>query len=430
MHRHDCPTPSTACSGCCCPGPHLHDPDQLKDGSRTWSSSLTRCTPSLACTMRSSCHHHAGDHIGTVEQWEHNRDILKEAITEMGQGLRDQQGDGAAGPSWTSTWPAPRAQQCGAIQLRLSSRARFGGVRGRGQREAPPIMIHRVVLNHRAVHRRHHRAALRPARFPRLAPVQVKCSPSPTGAAEYADQEMTTAKPWTAGLPVGPAATAKIGFIRQEPVGKATLYAGGAGDKGGRDPATWPSAQPPRRADRHELRRLCRQAGDEVNSKALGRTDLPRFDTPWADRYGSGHVPPARRSKILRTDPHLLEECTAAITQAAAIPSSRLLVAVPLASSSAVGVNAGALSARDTRASHRSPAAPSSERAGDGGCADRPPSGQVTRSSVSSSGSASCISFLIRTTNRYCFQIHARPVAQSPLGLSYRLFPYRDFMYC
>ena len=60
------------------------------------------------------------DHIGTVEQWEHNQDILKEAITEMGKTYVINEGDGAFyGPkldfhladSLGRTW------QCGTIQL-------------------------------------------------------------------------------------------------------------------------------------------------------------------------------------------------------------------------------------------------------------------------------------------------------------------------
>ena len=58
------------------------------------------------------------DHIGTVEQWEHNQDILKEAITEMGKTYVINEGDGAFyGPkldfhladSLGRTW------QCGTI---------------------------------------------------------------------------------------------------------------------------------------------------------------------------------------------------------------------------------------------------------------------------------------------------------------------------
>ena len=44
------------------------------------------------------------DHIGTVEQWEHNQDILKEAITEMGKDFTINEGDGrvSTARSWTS----------------------------------------------------------------------------------------------------------------------------------------------------------------------------------------------------------------------------------------------------------------------------------------------------------------------------------------
>ena len=74
------------------------------------------------------------DHIGTVEEWEFNQDILKKAITAMGKDFVINEGDGAFyGPKLDfhiedclgRTWPP-------------------GGVR-----------------LHRAVHRRHHRALLR-----------------------------------------------------------------------------------------------------------------------------------------------------------------------------------------------------------------------------------------------------------------------------
>ena len=35
------------------------------------------------------------DHIGTVEEWEHNQDILKNAITDMGKTFEVNEGDGA-----------------------------------------------------------------------------------------------------------------------------------------------------------------------------------------------------------------------------------------------------------------------------------------------------------------------------------------------
>ena len=90
------------------------------------------------------------DHIGTVEQWEHNQDILKEAITEMGKAYVINEGDGAFyGPkldfhladSLGRTW------QCGTIQLDSQLPERFEleytGADGEKHR---PVMIHRVVL--------------------------------------------------------------------------------------------------------------------------------------------------------------------------------------------------------------------------------------------------------------------------------------------
>mgnify|MGYP000040167028 FL=1 len=90
------------------------------------------------------------DHIGTVEQWEHNQDILKEAITEMGKTYVINEGDGAFyGPkldfhladSLGRTW------QCGTIQLdsQLPERFELEYV-GADNEKHRPIMIHRVVL--------------------------------------------------------------------------------------------------------------------------------------------------------------------------------------------------------------------------------------------------------------------------------------------
>ena len=90
------------------------------------------------------------DHIGTVEQWEHNQDILKEAITEMGKDYEVNEGDGAFyGPkldfhladSLGRTW------QCGTMQLdsQLPERFELEYVGEDGQKHRP-VMIHRVVL--------------------------------------------------------------------------------------------------------------------------------------------------------------------------------------------------------------------------------------------------------------------------------------------
>ncbi len=90
------------------------------------------------------------DHIGTVEQWERNQDILKEAITEMGKEFDINEGDGAFyGPkldfhladSLGRTW------QCGTIQLdsQLPERFELEYVGEDGQKHRP-VMVHRVVL--------------------------------------------------------------------------------------------------------------------------------------------------------------------------------------------------------------------------------------------------------------------------------------------
>ena len=132
------------------------------------------------------------DHIGTVEQWEHNQDILKEAITEMGKDFEVNEGDGAFyGPkldfhladSLGRTW------QCGTVQLDSQLPERFeleySGEDGEKHR---PVMLHRVVLG--SIERfigviTEHFAGAFPAW---LAPVQVKVLPVTDRAAEYADQ--------------------------------------------------------------------------------------------------------------------------------------------------------------------------------------------------------------------------------------------------
>ena len=132
------------------------------------------------------------DHIGTVEQWEHNQDILKEAITEMGKEYEVNEGDGAFyGPkldfhladSLGRTW------QCGTVQLdsQLPERFELEYIGEDGQKHRP-VMIHRVVLG--SIERfigviTEHFAGAFPAW---LAPVQVKVLPVTDRAAAYADQ--------------------------------------------------------------------------------------------------------------------------------------------------------------------------------------------------------------------------------------------------
>jgi len=90
------------------------------------------------------------DHIGTVEEWERNQDILKNAITEMGKTFVINEGDGAFyGPkldfhladSLGRTW------QCGTIQLDSQLPERFElEYTGEDGQKHRPVMIHRVVL--------------------------------------------------------------------------------------------------------------------------------------------------------------------------------------------------------------------------------------------------------------------------------------------
>ncbi len=90
------------------------------------------------------------DHIGTVEEWERNQDILKDAITEMGKRFTVNEGDGAFyGPkldfhladSLGRTW------QCGTIQLDSQLPERFElEYTGEDGQKHRPVMIHRVVL--------------------------------------------------------------------------------------------------------------------------------------------------------------------------------------------------------------------------------------------------------------------------------------------
>ena len=132
------------------------------------------------------------DHIGTVEEWEFNQDILKKAITAMGKDFVINEGDGAFyGPKLDfhiedclgRTW------QCGTIQLDSQLPERFDleyiGEDGLKHR---PVMIHRVVFG--SIERfigvitEHFAGA-----FPLwLSPVQVKVLPVTERAHEYANQ--------------------------------------------------------------------------------------------------------------------------------------------------------------------------------------------------------------------------------------------------
>ena len=130
------------------------------------------------------------DHIGTVEEWERNQDILKAAITDMGKEFVINEGDGAFyGPkldfhladSLGRTW------QCGTIQLDSQLPERFElEYTGEDGQKHRPVMIHRVVLG--SIERfigviTEHFAGAFPAW---LAPVQVKVLPVTDRAEEYA----------------------------------------------------------------------------------------------------------------------------------------------------------------------------------------------------------------------------------------------------
>ncbi|MDD5937882.1 MAG: threonine--tRNA ligase [Clostridiales bacterium] len=132
------------------------------------------------------------DHIGTVEEWERNQDILKNAITDMGKDFVINEGDGAFyGPkldfhladSLGRTW------QCGTIQLDSQLPERFElEYTGEDGQKHRPVMIHRVVLG--SIERfigviTEHFAGAFPAW---LAPVQVKILTVTDRADSYAAQ--------------------------------------------------------------------------------------------------------------------------------------------------------------------------------------------------------------------------------------------------
>ena len=113
------------------------------------------------------------DHIGTVEEWERNQDILKAAITAMGKEFVINEGDGAFY----------------AIQLDSQLPERFElEYTGEDGQKHRPVMIHRVVLG--SIERfigviTEHFAGAFPAW---LNPVQVKVLPVTDRASGYADR--------------------------------------------------------------------------------------------------------------------------------------------------------------------------------------------------------------------------------------------------
>jgi len=130
------------------------------------------------------------DHIGTVEEWERNQDILKNAITAMGKDFVINEGDGAFyGPKldFHLSDSLGRTWQCGTIQLDSQLPERFElEYTGEDGAKHRPVMIHRVVLG--SIERfigviTEHFAGAFPAW---LAPVQVKVLTVTERADEYA----------------------------------------------------------------------------------------------------------------------------------------------------------------------------------------------------------------------------------------------------
>ena len=174
------------------------------------------------------------DHIGTVEQWEHNQDILKEAITEMGKSFTINEGDGAFyGPKldFHLSDSLGRTWQCGTIQLdsQLPERFELEYVGEDGAKHRP-VMIHRVVLG--SIERfigvitEHFGGA-----FPTwLSPVQVKVMPITDRSADYAKK--VAAELDAAGVRVETdLRNEKIGYKIREAQSKKIPYMPIVGDK-------------------------------------------------------------------------------------------------------------------------------------------------------------------------------------------------------
>ncbi|HJB32447.1 MAG TPA: threonine--tRNA ligase [Candidatus Oscillibacter excrementavium] len=167
-------------------------PDQLKDVIQETVRLFDEVYSTFGLSYAIELSTMPEDHIGTVEEWEHNQDILKNAITDMGKDFTINEGDGAFyGPkldfhladSLGRTW------QCGTIQLdsQLPERFELEYIGEDGQKHRP-VMIHRVVLG--SIERfigviTEHFAGAFPVW---LNPVQVKVLPITDRALEYADQ--------------------------------------------------------------------------------------------------------------------------------------------------------------------------------------------------------------------------------------------------
>ncbi len=90
------------------------------------------------------------DHIGTLEEWAYNQEVLKNAITAMGKTFTVNEGDGAFyGPKldFHLSDSLGRTWQCGTIQLDSQLPERFElEYTGQDNLKHRPVMIHRVVF--------------------------------------------------------------------------------------------------------------------------------------------------------------------------------------------------------------------------------------------------------------------------------------------
>ncbi len=174
------------------------------------------------------------DHIGTVEEWEFNQNILKKAITAMGKDFVINEGDGAFyGPKLDfhiedclgRTW------QCGTIQLDSQLPERFSlEYTGSDGLKHRPVMIHRVVFGsiERFIGIITEQFA---GAFPLwLAPVQVKVLPITDRVHPYAQQVVDALT--ASGIRVeGDLRSEKLGYKIREAQGQKVPYMLVIGDK-------------------------------------------------------------------------------------------------------------------------------------------------------------------------------------------------------
>ena len=125
-------------------------PDQLKDVIQETVRLFDEVYSTFNLTYTIELSTMPEDHIGTVEQWERNQEILKDAITGMGKEYTINEGDGAFyGPKLDFHLAdcLGRTWQCGTIQLDSQLPERFElEYTGEDGQKHRPVMIHRVVF--------------------------------------------------------------------------------------------------------------------------------------------------------------------------------------------------------------------------------------------------------------------------------------------